>query len=661
MSDSTSSLPVRPSVEQLRKQAKELLRACRAGDITAAERFASHIPGAQAKIDAEGATLADAQFVIARELGFENWAALMHSVRDTQLRREHLSVLRQMSEDLVRAVAGDEQALTDLSKLYGRSLRLEGLKQQMTEQMEALSDSPGISSEFTIAEAQMIIARQYGFGSWSKMIEATAQPQDDPRSARLGMSSTPPFYKIDWRKNTIELRPPLSGKDWDAVFDVIREFGITGLNAGGQMTDAAMIGLSKLDGLTNLNLEGSARLSDAGLLKLARMPHLQELNLSGWESPITDRGLVVLQDLPELKRFQMCWAQRISDAGASNLRFCETIAGVDLLGTRTGNGAISALRGKTRLRHLKTGKLVTDSGLELLHEIPVFKRWLGGRVQFSLMSPDAEPNHLLLDGPFTDAGLATIAGLQGLFALSLFWHVSELSPDGLGVLKQLPNLGFLGCEGELCNSTAMTNIAAIPRLRMLMAQGTVAGDDGFAALSGSRTLEYIWGRECPNLRSRGFAALAEMPALRGLAVSCKNVDDAALSTLSRFPSLRELMPMDVTDDGFIHVGDCRELEALWCMYCRDTGDAATEHLSGLSRLKSYYAGATKITDRSLEILGRIESLERIEFHHCRGISNEGMAHLERLPRLRELIVGGSPRVTRDGVSIFPSHVHVDYW
>ena len=138
----------------------------------------------------------------------------------------------------------------------------------------------------------------------------------------------------------------------------------------------------------------------------------------------------------------------------------------------------------------------------------------------------------------------------------------------------------------------MQHIAAIPRLRMLMGQGTVASDDGFGALSRSQTIEYIWGRECPNLGGRGFAALAAMPALRGLAVSCKNVDDSALSALPRFPALRGLMPMDVPDEGFRHVGRCEQLEDLWCMYCRDTGDTATGHIAGLSRLKSYYAGPT---------------------------------------------------------------------
>src|SRR5262249_7090023 len=196
---------------------------------------------------------------------------------------------------------------------------------------------------------------------------------------------------------------------------------------------------------------------------------------------------------------------------------------------------------------------------------------------------------------------------------------------------------------------------------MLMGQGTVASDDGFAALSRSLTIEYIWGRECPNLGGRGFKALAGMPALKGLAGGWKEGDDAGLSPPPRVPSPRGLRPVGVPDAGFRHVGHCEQLEDLWCMYCRDTGDEATRHIAGLSKLKTYYAGATQITDHSLEVLGRMNSLESIEFYECAGISNAGIALLTGLPRLREISVGGSPNITREGMAVFPAAVHVNYW
>jgi F-box/leucine-rich repeat protein 14 len=267
---------------------------------------------------------------------------------------------------------------------------------------------------------------------------------------------------------------------------------------------------------------------------------------------------------------------------------------------------------------------------------------------------------LLIDGPFTDAGLAALAGLEGLFALTFFRHSPAFTSAGLAALRTLPKLGFLGCPDQHCDDAAMREIAAMPQLRMLMGQGAVATDEGWEELCGSQSIEYIWGRDCPNLTGRGFAALSRMPALRGLAVSCKNVDDEGLSLLPRFPALRDLVPMDVPDAGFRHVGQCKSLESLWCMYCRDTGDRATEEIGGLSNLKTYYAGMTQITDRGLEILGRMASLERIELWACSKITDAGVGYLAGLPKLRELTISGSSNVGRDVGALFAKRVRVKY-
>jgi hypothetical protein len=149
-----------------------------------------------------------------------------------------------------------------------------------------------------------------------------------------------------------------------------------------------------------------------------------------------------------------------------------------------------------------------------------------------------------------------------------------------------------------------------------------------------------------------------MPALRGLAVSCKNVDDEGLSALPRFSALTELMPMDVPDAGYRHVGRCEQLESLVLMYCRETTDLATEHISGLPKLKNYFASYTKITDRSMVILSGMESLERIAFYGCAGVTNAGVVALAGLPRLRELEVSG-PRITRECAAAFPASVRVE--
>jgi hypothetical protein len=634
MSEPALRLPARPSLDQLRKQAKEHLQELRVTD--------------------PASTLAGAQFSLARRYGFESWPRLVHHVEAVSA-SGRLALFEALAGDLLAGYGGDEPALRRLGSHFGDSHDNEWRMNLVRERFRAL---PGTAADPSIHDARLVLARQYGFESWNAFAESMAQPQEAGGSGP-GISRTPPFYRIDTKHNTIDPQPPLSDRDWDTIFDVMEERGITGINSAA-LTDAALERLTRLTFVTRINLGGAQQVSDAGLLKLAGMPQLEELDLSGWHSPITDEGLAVLRHLKNLRHFSACWPQRITDAGAANLTFCDQLESVNLMGTPTGDGALNALRGKPGLHRLSTGKLVTDRGIPLLQDFPAFRQWGNPEISLGLMTFTPDTQSLLLDGPFTDAGLARLRGLDGLFGLNFFWHSKSFTSGGLAALGALPNLGMVGIDGNMCDDVAMAALATIPRLRLLMAQGAVASDDGWAALSRSRSLEYIWGRECPNLRGRGFAALAALPSLRGLGVSCLNVDDASLGALPRFPALRQLMPMDVTDDGFRHVGACERLENLWCMYCRNTGDPATGHIAGLRNLTSYYAGKTRITDRSLEILSGLTSLEKLEFWEIAAITNTGVAALAGLPNLKEITVEGSPNVTRDGMAVFPSRVRVGF-
>jgi hypothetical protein len=435
---------------------------------------------------------------------------------------------------------------------------------------------------------------------------------------------------------------------------------VTSLEANGFMTDAVLGRLVELEHVTRLSLGGSRELTDDGLLQLARMPQLEHLELSEYPGgKLTDRGLEVLRHLPDLKTFDMTWQAGITDTGVANLRFCEQIEAVNLMGSPTGDGAIEALQGKPKLRHFSSGRLVTDRGLPFFHNFPLFREWHGGEIDPDAKEPPPNAGRLLLDGPITNDGLATLAGLEGIFDFDLFWHVTEVTAEGFTHLVRLPNLLSLGCDGKLSGDEAMRHIAAMPRLRRLRAQESVATEDGFVALSHSKTLQFFWGRECPNFASRSFVAFSKMPALRGLGVGCQNVSGEALAALPDFPALREITPIGFQDDGFHHIGRCKRIERLTCMYCRDTTDAATEHIVNLP-LNYYYAGLTKITDRSLEILGRIPTLEKIDLYEVKDVTDAGLRYLAGLPRLREVNLDSLPGVTLDGMRVFPPHVQVNY-
>jgi hypothetical protein len=72
-------LPERPNLEQLKKQAKSLLRAALSQDPAALERFRplrSPSSKSQAGFGSSDLALHDAQSVIALEHGFKSWNAL---------------------------------------------------------------------------------------------------------------------------------------------------------------------------------------------------------------------------------------------------------------------------------------------------------------------------------------------------------------------------------------------------------------------------------------------------------------------------------------------------------------------------------------------------------------------------------------------------------
>jgi hypothetical protein len=72
----SKSLPARPSLESLRKQAKKLARGIAAGDAGAIARARAQLPQAELPLSQR-----DAQLVLAREYGFPGWKDLLKEVK----------------------------------------------------------------------------------------------------------------------------------------------------------------------------------------------------------------------------------------------------------------------------------------------------------------------------------------------------------------------------------------------------------------------------------------------------------------------------------------------------------------------------------------------------------------------------------------------------
>lgn len=95
----SQKLPERANLEQLKKQAKDLLRAAQSGDTDALERFRA-LPAFATGLDPANLALHDAQSALAREYGFASWKELRE-----ELEMRLLSVAA-ATDDFVRCATG---------------------------------------------------------------------------------------------------------------------------------------------------------------------------------------------------------------------------------------------------------------------------------------------------------------------------------------------------------------------------------------------------------------------------------------------------------------------------------------------------------------------------------------------------------------------------
>jgi ankyrin repeat protein len=129
----SEQLPPKPSLRQLRNRAKDLLQALQAGEPDAVRRIRESHPrfsgSSQAEIAAAETVLADAQFVIAKELGFDSWPRLKKHFESLSrpATNMHQLVAEGNMQAMQEAVAQDPESVNEpnesgLSPLYTAAL-----------------------------------------------------------------------------------------------------------------------------------------------------------------------------------------------------------------------------------------------------------------------------------------------------------------------------------------------------------------------------------------------------------------------------------------------------------------------------------------------------------------------------------------------------------
>jgi len=161
-------LPAHPNLEQYKKQAKDLLKAWKAGAPEALARMRKH-PPRSAKL-----TLAGAQFVIAREHGFDSWPSFAQQIKALS-GEDSLAAAWKSAENAV--VAGDVERLERLLREHSQMLRTE---------RPQTSWLGGLAPDYSAGDARSIIVRNQCFENWGQFAAfATALKDGQSAPARF--------------------------------------------------------------------------------------------------------------------------------------------------------------------------------------------------------------------------------------------------------------------------------------------------------------------------------------------------------------------------------------------------------------------------------------------------------------------------------------------
>lgn len=153
------------NLEQQKKQARELLRALRIQDNEALVRLRSqHLRWASADdtVVRQDVALHDAQFVIARELGFTSWTKLkayaqpLSSARHTRIFVADVRWIMDRVHGLARTWRSAGPAALEQIRVWHP-------------RFEGCSDEEILKATLTDVDAQLVYAREHGFDTWDDL------------------------------------------------------------------------------------------------------------------------------------------------------------------------------------------------------------------------------------------------------------------------------------------------------------------------------------------------------------------------------------------------------------------------------------------------------------------------------------------------------------
>jgi len=407
------------------------------------------------------------------------------------------------------------------------------------------------------------------------------------------------------------------------------------------MADNQVAALLRLTKLKWLDVSACPRLSDQGIKRLAVLP-LEGLNATGVQ--LRAPGIRALSKMPSLKVLAVSGAVNWEADDVSPLAQSVSIESLYLSWEDFSDAHLALLCKASAIRTfgLWTARSMSRDACLLAHQ------W--GLECLDLTGCTALPT----------ASLAVLAAIPTLRRLCLDQCTGVDNSVVLAMCKneQLQSVS-LRDAGTLTDA-AMVGLGRLKALRELDLSRWSIGNDAITQ-DGLRTLAFCVDMRVLRLHGRTAVAAELLSTLAGwkLLVEidlgfCANVDDTALTYLSRVKSLRRVslagLP-GVSDIGIMKLAEALPLQAVDLSLCTRITDRSLHALARCSLTELGLHGCTGCTPQgAMAVLG-CETLVSVTLSDTNCVNDEVTRALVKLKRLETLSVANT-LITDGGVASF---------
>jgi len=475
------SLPPQPNLNQLKRQAKELLRR-------------QPLLG----------RLRDAQRAIAQQYGFASWDAL----------RTHVdSIIGSVSDEQVAARRGltyDDTLPGDVTGVS--AITPDSVRQLKERNVVGVRIGPSVAPQALALLAQIPTLRRIDLSGRADLVDrdlafleampwitalsfARCQSVGDDGVAYLRNHQHLEEINLQWSGTGDGAVSHLAGKprlqrvalgarltdagvarlgELPAIRTPGAEDSFLAISSSTALTDRSLAALGELAGVVSLDVHysvfGSRKYTEAGVAHLKRMASLEELNFLG--NLATDGVLGEIAAIPRLRRLS-CQDMIAGDDGFRALARCSTLESIwGRHCHRVGDRGFAALGELPRLRSLALGgRRVSDAAMAALigsPELTDLQPVMFGDEAFRFIAriPRLATLTNMYNRSTTDAATRYLRGHPRLVRYGA--HGTQIGDESLRILADLPaieRLEFVNCDG--ITDEGLLELARAPRLRYI--------------------------------------------------------------------------------------------------------------------------------------------------------------------------------------------------